>query len=137
MKSLALRRCLVCAALAIAAACSGAARSFAAENFASVDKIDVHVHINTPGSALIDQAEADHFRLLTINVDYPDFPPIAEQARIAQELIGRHPSVLAYAATFSMSGWDEPDWQARVIRELDGAFAAGAVAVKVWKGAWS
>jgi hypothetical protein len=82
---------------------------------------------------LIDQAGADHFRLLTINVDYPDFPPIAEQARIARELVARNPSVLAYAATFSMNGWDEVNWQPRVIQELEAAFAGGAVAVKVWK----
>ena len=132
MKSMTLSR-LVCAGLAITATCTSAARTLAAQDFAAVDKIDVHVHINTPGSALVDQAESDHFRLLTINVDYPDYPPIAEQARIAQQLVARHPSVLAYAATFSMSGWDEPDWQQRVIRELDGAFAAGAVGVKVWK----
>jgi hypothetical protein len=133
MKSLALLRCLLCAGLSIAAVGCSAARTFTAEDFASADKIDIHVHINTPGSALVDQAESDNFRLLTINVDYPDFPPIAEQARFAQQLIARHPSVLTYAATFSMSGWDEPDWQARVIQELEDAFAAGAVAVKVWK----
>ncbi len=127
-------RCrLVCLWLTLAAACGSTPRTFAAEDFASMEKIDAHVHINTPSSVLIDQAKTDHFRLLTINVDYPDFPPIAEQARIARELAASHPAVLAYAATFSMGGWDEPDWQARVIRELGAAFAAGAVAVKVWK----
>jgi hypothetical protein len=124
---------LVVGWLALGTACSSTARAFAAEDFASMDKIDVHVHINTPDSALIDQAGADHFRLLTINVDYPDFPPIAEQARIARELVARNPSVLAYAATFSMNGWDEVNWQPRVIQELEAAFAGGAVAVKVWK----
>jgi hypothetical protein len=114
-------------------ACSTEPRSFTVDDFASVEKIDVHVHINSSGSALLDQAEADHFRLLTINVDYPDFPPIAEQSRIAQELAARYPALLAYAATFSMGGWDEPDWQQHVIHDLDAAFAAGAVAVKVWK----
>jgi hypothetical protein len=132
-RKLPVRRCLVCGWLALTAACSTTPRTFTAEDFAKVDKIDVHVHINTPGSALIDQAHADHFRLLTINVDYPDFPPVAEQARIARELVAHYPGVLAYAATFSMNGWDQPDWQQHVIRELDAAFAAGAVAVKVWK----
>jgi len=139
MRNLPLRRCLVCGWLALAAVCSTAPRSFAAEgtltvaDFAKVEKIDAHVHINTPGSALIDQAVADHFRLLTINVDYPDYPPIAEQARIARELVAQHPGTLAYAATFSMNGWDQPDWQQHVIRDLGAAFADGAVAVKVWK----
>ncbi len=116
-----------------AAACSAAPGSFTEADFTALDKIDVHVHINTPDSALLDQAAADHFRLLTINVDYLDFPPLTEQSRIAQTLVASHPETLAYAASFSMSGWDEPGWQEHVIAQLDTAFAAGAVAVKVWK----
>src|ERR1700691_3294344 len=127
------RRVWVCGCLALTAACSSTPSTFAVEDFAKIDKIDVHVHINTTGSALIEQAQTDHFRLLTINVDYPDFRPLAEQARVARELVARYPEVLAYAAAFSMNGWDQPDWQQQVIRELDAAFANGAVAVKVWK----
>jgi Amidohydrolase len=119
-----------CWVMANAAAANGL---FSIGDFKRVDKVDVHVHINSSGSALIDQAAADHFRLLTINVDYPDFPPIAEQARIARALIAAHPELVAYAATFSMQGWDEADWQQRVIQSLDAAFTGGAVAVKVWK----
>jgi len=107
--------------------------SFTLDDFTSVEKIDIHVHINSSESALIDQAGLDHFRLLTINVDYPDFPPLAEQLRIAQALAANHPALVAYAASFAMRGWDEPDWQLRVMQELDAAFAGGAVAVKVWK----
>ena len=128
-----LRRILVCLWLAFTAGCSSTPRTLTVEDFTKLDKIDVHVHINTTGSELIEQAQADHFRLLTINVDYPDFRPLAEQARVARELMGRYPQTLAYAAAFSMQGWDQPDWQQRVIRELDAAFANGAVAVKVWK----
>jgi hypothetical protein len=133
MRSESVRCLLACGWLALAAACSTAPRTFTRDDFASLEKIDVHVHINSADSALIDQAAADRFRLLTINVDYPDFPPIAEQARIAQELAAAHPALLAYAATFSMHGWDEPGWQQHVIQDLDAAFASGAVAVKVWK----
>src|ERR1700689_3786865 len=133
MRKLRLHRVLVCGCLTLAAACSTTPRTFTVEDFAKLDKIDVHVHINTTGSELIDQAQADNFRPLTINVDYPDFRPLAEQARVARELIARYPQVLAYAAAFSMKGWDDPDWQQRVIRDLDAAFADGAVAVKVWK----
>jgi hypothetical protein len=133
VKSAPLRGFLVCVGLIFAISGSAASRYFTADDFASLEKIDVHVHINSPGSALIDQAAADHFRLLTINVDYPDFPALADQSRIAQELVASHPTRLAYAAAFSMHGWDEPQWQQRVIQELDAAFRAGAVAVKVWK----
>ena len=137
MKTAAMRCALVCGLSIFAAAHAGAAgvapRLFTLNDFASVEKIDVHVHINSSDSALIDQAALDHFRLLTINVDYPDFPPLAEQLRIAQVQSASHPTLVAYAASFSMQGWDEPDWQQSVMRELDAAFAAGAVAVKVWK----
>jgi hypothetical protein len=133
VKSVPLRFFLAFGLLMLAPAGGAVPHSLAVDDFASMNKIDIHVHINSPDSALIDQAVEDHFRLLTINVDYPDFPPIAEQSRIAQTLIASHPGVLAYAATFSMRGWDEADWQQRVIRELDAAFTAGAVAVKVWK----
>src|ERR1700678_1787108 len=93
MRDLRLRGGLICLWLALAALCSTTPRGFAADgsftsdDFAKLDKIDVHVHINTPGSSLVDQAQADHFRLLTINVDYPDYPPIDEQARIAKALV--------------------------------------------------
>ena len=133
-RAAALRRLTACGGLLLtAAAACGAAPPFTAADFATVDKIDVHVHINSPDTALIDEAQADHFRLLTINVDYPDFPPLPEQARIAQALVANHPATLAYAASFSMQGWDQPDWQQQVIRQLDQAFADGAVGVKVWK----
>jgi hypothetical protein len=133
MKSAKIRCVWACGWSIVSAACSTAPRPFTVDDFASMEKIDIHVHINSGESALIDQAEADHFRLLTINVDYPDFPPLADQRRIAQAQTAKNPAVVAYAAAFSMKGWDDPDWQERVIRELDAAFASGAVAVKVWK----
>lgn len=133
-RAAALRRWMACGGLLLAAAGAwGAAPPFTAADFATVDKVDVHVHINTPDTALIDEAQADRFRLLTINVDYPDFPPLTEQSRIAQALVASHPATVTYAASFSMQGWDRPDWQQRVIRQLDQAFADGAVGVKVWK----
>ena len=125
---------LGCGCMAFASAWGSAGDgSFTMADFASVDKVDIHVHINTTDTALIDQAAADHFRLLTINVDYPDFPALAEQRRVAHALVAAHPERLAYAAAFSMQGWDEPDWQQKVIQLLDSEFAHGAVAVKVWK----
>jgi hypothetical protein len=125
---------LGCGCVAFASAWgSTATGSFTMADFASVEKVDIHVHINTTDTALIDQAAADHFRLLTINVDYPDFPALAEQRRVAHTLVDAHPERLAYAAAFSMQGWDEPDWQQHVIQLLDSEFAHGAVAVKVWK----
>jgi hypothetical protein len=123
----------VIACTILASGCNAGPRPYGVDDFATIEKIDVHVHINSSDSALIDQAEADHFRLLTINVDYPDFPPIEDQRRIARTQVAVRPKRLAYAATFSLIGWDKPDWQSGVIRDLATAFDEGAVAVKVWK----
>ena len=71
MKSALIRCAWACSWSILMAACSVAPRTFTVDDFASVEKIDIHVHINSTDSALIDQAKADHFRLLTINVDYP------------------------------------------------------------------
>jgi len=60
--------------------------SFNMADFKQVGKIDAHVHVNSTNPAYIDQARTDNFKLLTINTDYADFPPIAEQLRIALEL---------------------------------------------------
>ena len=59
---------------------------YAMEDFASVRKLDAHVHINVTDPAFLEQARADGFELMSINVDYPDFPKLADQraASLAQ-----------------------------------------------------
>ena len=102
-------------------------------DFARVAKFDAHVHANVADPALLDVAKRDGFELLSINVDYPDFPPLALQARVAQANRAQDPRTFHYATTFSMRGFGTPGWTERTIAQLDAAFARGAVAVKVWK----
>jgi predicted TIM-barrel fold metal-dependent hydrolase len=102
-------------------------------DFATVRKFDAHVHANADSDAFIDQARADGFELLSINVDYGDFPAIARQAVVAQALAKRAPETLHYAATFSMQGWGTPGWADRVQGDIADARAKGALAVKTWK----
>ncbi len=73
------------------------------------------------------------FRLITINVDYPDFPPLAEQRAAALAQVKSHPAQVVFAGAFSTKGWNEPGWQQSALREVDTAFEQGAVAIKVWK----
>lgn len=102
-------------------------------DFYRVEKVDAHVHVNSPNKVFIDQAQSDHFRLLSINVDYPDFPPVNEQLHIAIKHHQDSPSLLAFASTFSMAGWDSAGWSENTIRYLDSTFSDGSIAVKVWK----
>jgi len=106
---------------------------YSLEDFQRIDKIDAHLHIHGPAQQFMTQAVSDGFRVLTINVDYPDFPPIEVQQRDAIALRNEYPGRVAFAATFSVAGFQSPDWAASQLSQLDAAFAQGAVGVKVWK----
>jgi len=136
-----------CAALLLGFTSPGAARAargaavetapapdyYTPADFQRVDKIDAHVHLHGPADRFMAQAIADRFRVLTINVQYPDFPPIAEQQREAVSLRERYPGWVAFAATFSTEGFQAPGWSESAVRHIDEARAQGAVGVKMWK----
>jgi hypothetical protein len=102
-------------------------------DFARVKKVDTHVHLNTRDMAFVEQAIADNFELVTINVDYPDFTAVDRQFEFALAQVAAHPDVVHFATTFTMAGWTEPGHVERVIEHLETARKRGAVAVKVWK----
>jgi predicted TIM-barrel fold metal-dependent hydrolase len=120
---------------AAALACGGvqAAAHYAMADFDRVGKIDVHVHLHGDLPIFLSKARADNFRLLTINVDYADFPPIDEQQRTAIALVHDNPGLVAFAATFPVANFEAPGWTDATSKRLDDALAHGAVAVKVWK----
>ena len=119
--------------LAVPAAPAPAMQYYTLADFARVAKIDAHVHIHGPANAFMAQALHDNFRILTINVDYPDYPPIAEQQYAAVSLQQRYPGRVAFAATFSVAGFGTPQWAEHAISRLDAAQRQGAVGVKIWK----
>lgn len=102
-------------------------------DFARVEKIDAHVHLHGPLPTFMSRAEADNFRLLTINVNYGDFPPLPKQLSDASALRAAYPDRVAFAATFDAAGSERRGWRQEVQRQLGETLAAGAVAVKVWK----
>ena len=75
-----------CGGAAVAATADSAARYYTMADFPHVDKIDAHMHVIGAADRLMAQAIADDFRILTINTDYPDFPPIPEQQAAAESL---------------------------------------------------
>jgi hypothetical protein len=121
------------AALTGAAVAAPAPAHYALADFARVDKIDAHVHLSGAADHFMAQALRDNFRVLTINVDSPDYPPIEEQQRTAVSLRQRYPGRVAFAATFSVSDFQLPGWGERTQQALAEAFRQGAVGVKMWK----
>ena len=122
---------LTCAALSACVTPGGG--TYAVEDFASVRKIDAHVHVNVADSAFLDQAAADNFEILSINVDYPAFPSISDQAEVAHHFAERNPERFHYATTFSVDGFGQAGWADRANSQIDAEVRRGAVAVKVWK----
>jgi predicted TIM-barrel fold metal-dependent hydrolase len=106
---------------------------YSLDDFAAVEKYDTHVHLNTTDGSLVEQAAADNFRLLTINVDAPHYPPVPEQQRLSLGLVQAYPDRVSYATTFEVGNWNQPDWQQQTIRYLQDSFAKGAIAIKIWK----
>lgn len=124
---------LAAGSLLLAAAVQAGDKLYGEEDFAAVAKLDAHVHANRSAHDFLDIARKDGFELLSINVDYPDFPSLADQAAVAHALRAADPAHFHFATTFSMKGFGGPNWSADTIRALDAEFAHGAVAVKVWK----
>lgn len=107
--------------------------TYAMDDYARVRKFDAHVHANGTDPVFLQLARSDNFELLSINVDYPDFPTLEAQHRLALALAREEPQRFHWAASFTMKGFGTPGWLARTNQSLDAAVAEGARAVKVWK----
>lgn len=106
---------------------------YASSDYANVEKIDAHVHLHGALPTFMALAATDNVRLLTINVNYGDFPPLPQQHSDALALRAAHPDRVAFATTFDAAGIERSDWKDRIERQLSQGLEAGAVAVKVWK----
>ncbi|MEP7186786.1 MAG: amidohydrolase family protein [Rhodanobacter sp.] len=112
---------------------TAAAATYSVADFSHVRKYDAHVHANSPDPAFLEQARVDGFELLSINVDYPDFPSLSLQHAAALTLAAKDPAHFHWATTFSMKGFGTPGWSERVNASLAKDIAKGAVGVKIWK----
>jgi predicted TIM-barrel fold metal-dependent hydrolase len=122
---------LPCAALAGAPAAQP--QFYAAGDFARVPKIDAHVHLHGPANLFMAEAVRDGFRVVTINVDYPDFPPPAEQLKDAVSLRERYPGRVAFVGTFSVEGFPSAAWLQGALAAIADAQSHGAAGIKIWK----
>lgn len=108
--------------------------SYTMADFDRVDKIDAHMHLhNTDSTFFMKQARKDKFKVLSINVDYHDFPAVEQQQRVAIAMHKVNPEGYAFVATFSMQGFGQPDWVDNTLSQLDKAVADGAIGIKIWK----
>jgi predicted TIM-barrel fold metal-dependent hydrolase len=106
---------------------------YTVDDFYSVEKIDTHTHLNAESTEIGAIAVEDNFRLLTINVDVPAYPTLAEQHSFAVYQCRQFPDHINFLTAFSLENWGEPDFANTIITRLDSAFATGALGIKLWK----
>jgi predicted TIM-barrel fold metal-dependent hydrolase len=133
MKNHRSRRAVLCWALLSVAGAAHAEQPYTATDFTRIAKFDAHVHANTDDHVFLDIAAKDGFEILSINVDYPDFPTLESQAEVAHKLQSADSRRFHFITTFSMKGFGGKDWSADTIRHIDAEIARGALGVKVWK----
>ncbi len=102
-----------------------------------MDRIDVHAH------AAGDTEESAAFfsrlgvRLLNVSLATDRDGKWRQEPMVGsvtfREMAGKWPDRFAWCTAFDLPRFDDPHYADRVIAELDRDFAAGAVAVKVWK----
>src|SRR5690242_11219299 len=119
--------------LTITACAIADAPNYSMADFAKVRKLDAHVHGNVVNPALIEQARADNFELMSINVDYPDFPALKDQRAAALAQLKMDPARFHWATTFSMQGFEDAGWADEVGAGPAAVATPGAKAVKTWK----
>ncbi|MCX6334912.1 MAG: amidohydrolase family protein [Bacteroidia bacterium] len=110
-------------------------RFYSEEDFPSVLKIDSHIHINSDDGAFEEQAAADNFLLITLNVDHGDSANIRKQFDYAVTSAKRYPGKVFFGPTFLFDtvGWGNEEWSKKIIAQLESDISQGAIAVKVWK----
>lgn len=106
---------------------------YLSEDFAKVKKIDTHTHHNAESTALTDAAKAANFHLLTVSVDVPSYPELAEQIRLALFQKANNPDHIDFLSTISLAGWESPDWVEGEISRIRETFDQGALGIKIWK----
>ena len=106
---------------------------YTAEDFYKVPKIDAHIHYSYANPVLMEQAQKDNFRLITVNVETQTNPHIDVQETVAIELMTDHQANLAFLSTFGSDDWDSVGWAEGAITRIDKSAEKGASGVKIWK----
>jgi predicted TIM-barrel fold metal-dependent hydrolase len=103
-------------------------------DYTTFEKIDANTHLHSINPAYMEGAIENKFRVLTVNVEYEGFfPEIEKQKETAVNLMKQFPGKIHFATTFTMKGWEEPEWLEKTMAYLEESFEQGAIAVKVWK----
>jgi hypothetical protein len=115
---------------------SAADESTLLKAFAEIQPIDAHMHVYKDSLALNTLMQRLKLRMLNICViddRDPFFKGLEPQRSDVLGFLHSTGGRAAFCTTFSPYNFEDPGFSERVIRQLDADFAAGAVAVKIYK----
>ncbi|NND33356.1 MAG: amidohydrolase family protein [Saprospiraceae bacterium] len=112
----------------------GSGDYYTVQDYATVQKADVHVHIRTDRDVFASQAEKDQFKLVNIVVDGAStWDGIRDQFRFAKMQQQARPDQFRTISAFSVEDFHTLGWSERSIAWMDSCFQDGAIGIKVWK----
>lgn len=95
--------------------------------------IDAHVHLNTSSKEKMEMAQKYGVSFLSVNTDIPFFKSLEEQRKTVLQLSKDYPGKVKFITSFSVQNWQDEDWSAKAIKEIQSGIGQGAVGVKIWK----
>ncbi len=102
----------------------------------SFERVDTHVHLNRLSRPIIAGLQKSGFRALSICVSRAtgnDPSDLETQLRGTAEMSRESGGRIAWAGSFDARLWQQSDFAGSTIAALKQQFAAGAIAVKIWK----
>jgi predicted TIM-barrel fold metal-dependent hydrolase len=138
-----LRRCLAVVAVA-SGVWIGALQGFSApaaapdamQGFARIGPIDAHIHVfeETPAlQAFLTRYNLHLLDIVVIDNRDPFYKNFSTQLRAVNSIVQGNPGRVALCTTFDPYDFEKPGFAQSAIRQLNENFAAGAVAVKIYK----
>lgn len=108
---------------------------YIAKEFVALDPIDTHTHIFKNDPAFSSMMNRLHLHTLDICVadSHNLFRALRPEISSGMAFVKKNKGHAALCTTFDPNPFATPDFAARTIQQLDENFAAGAVAVKIWK----
>ena len=107
------------------------------EELQKTPKIDIHAHISdfgdTGGEQFIALLEKHNFKWLDICVVGTEWVKLQRKVALAERFHKAYPQRIAWATSFNLTNWRDPDWEKSALAMIEGGFRGGAVAVKFWK----
>lgn len=107
------------------------------EDLMKIPKIDSHAHTDglteSEETEFIAKLKEYNFKWLSISTVGTQWESLQQQIRVAAKLRARYPVQVAWATSFNLENWGDPDWESSAVQLIEDGFSRGAVAAKVWK----